>query len=646
MVTKTLSEGLSEYESWKENIHSLIEDIQNWLEEKNLFNEDSWSTIARCLDKIESDHITIAFVGEFSRGKTELINALFFAETGRRLLPSDAGRTTMCPTEITHDSERDEAYIRLLPIETRLDSKTLSEYRHEPDSWTEIMLDTSDTQSLEESFKELANTHHVKTEEAEKYGLLNELLTNPDGHHPKYIDIPKWRHAIISYPNKLLKQGLTIIDTPGLNAIGSEPELTLNMLPSAQSTIFVLGADTGVSQSDLTIWQKHLNGHIKSKRGRLTVVLNKIDTLWDDLRSDEEIDDTIKSQILSTARTLGIPLKKIFPVSAQKGLIGRVRKDDALYQRSGIIDFEDHLNHEVSQSKQMIIRQDISDELEQMLLHARQILQQRLKQDEEQLEELANIHQQSDSAIGNLLEKTQLEQEQYRQNTQSLLEYEEKLDNKSKELLLTINLDGFNQVIQQAGDEIEKSWTSKGISKAVELLVSTLKSRMEDVQKQIDDNSQIIRGIYRHFEQNHGIGVIQPKVYSLVQVADMHDNILSEAEAFAKGYRITFVGQSRIVKSFLNSLAFKAREMLENIEKDMQHWLSSSLQPLAFQIEDHKEILNRQIHDLKMANHSREKLDEKLAVMASGIESHNHDIQSVSHLIDRINRAVYDHALH
>ena len=85
MVTKTLSEGLSEYESWKEKIRSLIEEVRSWLEEKQLFSEESGNIIARCLDKIASDHITIAFVGEFSRGKTELINALFFAETGRRL---------------------------------------------------------------------------------------------------------------------------------------------------------------------------------------------------------------------------------------------------------------------------------------------------------------------------------------------------------------------------------------------------------------------------------------------------------------------------------------------------------------------------------------------------------------------------------
>ena len=41
------------------------------------------------------------------------------------------------------------------------------------------------------------------------------------------VEVPAWRHALINYPHPLLKQGLVVLDTPGLNAIGAEPELTL-----------------------------------------------------------------------------------------------------------------------------------------------------------------------------------------------------------------------------------------------------------------------------------------------------------------------------------------------------------------------------------------------------------------------------------
>ena len=72
------------------------------------------------------------------------------------------------------------------------------------------------------------------------------------------VEVPRWRHAMINFPHPLLKQGLVILDTPGLNAIGTEPELTLSLLPSAHAVLFLLAADTGVTKSDIEIWRQYI----------------------------------------------------------------------------------------------------------------------------------------------------------------------------------------------------------------------------------------------------------------------------------------------------------------------------------------------------------------------------------------------------
>ena len=76
-----------------------------------------------------------------------------------------------------------------------------------------------------------------------------------------------------------------MLDTPGLNAIGAEPELTLSLLPSAHATVFILGADTGVTKSDLAIWRDHLGAQAPTR----FVVLNKIDALVDPLATLEQV---------------------------------------------------------------------------------------------------------------------------------------------------------------------------------------------------------------------------------------------------------------------------------------------------------------------------------------------------------------------
>ena len=54
---------------------------------------------------MRTSKVMVAFVAEFSRGKSELINAIFFAGYGRRIMPASAGRTTMCPTELGYDAD-------------------------------------------------------------------------------------------------------------------------------------------------------------------------------------------------------------------------------------------------------------------------------------------------------------------------------------------------------------------------------------------------------------------------------------------------------------------------------------------------------------------------------------------------------------
>ncbi|MBL6985655.1 MAG: dynamin family protein, partial [Methylobacter sp.] len=282
MRNMEFKEQMHEYSQWRAKLVQAIEMYHQWRGRYGMNDPHSTDTILNILNGLQADRITLAFVAEFSRGKTELINSLFFAETGVRLLPSSPGRTTMSPTELFHD-EKGGNYIRLLNIESRLEDISLVEFKKNPDRWTQIDLDCTSPTQMQEAFKELVATKQVDREVADKLGLWNEREAAEQGIiNPEKVEIPCWRHALISFPHPLLKEGLSILDTPGLNALGTEPELTLNMLPSAQAIIFVLAADTGVTKSDLEMWRNHVCHNRGGSKQGLAVVMNKIDVMWDD----------------------------------------------------------------------------------------------------------------------------------------------------------------------------------------------------------------------------------------------------------------------------------------------------------------------------------------------------------------------------
>lgn len=98
-----LASSVEEYGAWRDSLAAAIAQLRQWLADAQMLDSDAARRVDVAIERLAEDKLVIAFVAEFSRGKSELINAIFFAEYGKRILPSSAGRTTMCPTELLYD---------------------------------------------------------------------------------------------------------------------------------------------------------------------------------------------------------------------------------------------------------------------------------------------------------------------------------------------------------------------------------------------------------------------------------------------------------------------------------------------------------------------------------------------------------------
>src|SRR5437868_11586629 len=150
----TLAHQFEQYGAWRTGVLQSLADFQAWLQQHDLNDSQTDERVQRIQGILRSDRLKVAFLAEFSRGKSELINAIFFADYGRRILPSSAGRTTMCPTELRYD-EHEPPCIRLLPIETRLHDASTADFLEVDSHWHTVPLDPSSPDGM------LAAFHHV-----------------------------------------------------------------------------------------------------------------------------------------------------------------------------------------------------------------------------------------------------------------------------------------------------------------------------------------------------------------------------------------------------------------------------------------------------------------------------------------------------
>src|SRR5690606_19033587 len=243
---------------------------------------------------------------------------------------------------------------------------------------------------LSKALASVRETIDVDTERATLLGMYDPdddaspVRPGTDG----LIEVPRWRHAIVNYPHPLLELGLVIVDTPGLNAIGAEPELTLKLIPGSDAVLFVLAADAGVTRTDIDVWREHISASHKSGR---FVVLNKIDGLWDGLKDEVQIQLEIARQVSSVAHTLDLPNDRIYPVSAQKALVARVNRDPLLLKRSRMSDLEYALGRELVPQQREIAREHVGREFDALHVQVAATLGARRRNAVEQLFELGGL---------------------------------------------------------------------------------------------------------------------------------------------------------------------------------------------------------------------------------------------------------------
>lgn len=584
------------------------------------------------LDALDSDHITIGFAAEFSRGKTELINAIFFANYKRRLLPSAAGRTTMCPTELFYDAKAEKPYIRMLPIETRLEDTSISEYKQEANNWINVDLDVDSPDHMAESFLEVVKTKNVPVEAAIQLGLYSKEELEACETPPESIEIPMWRHVMISFPHPLLKQGLIILDTPGLNAMGSEPELTLDMLPNAQAVVFVLAADTGATKTDMEIWKQHAAGIREQNESALVVVLNKIDTLWDELKDEATINANIREQCEKTAQVLSMEPENIYPVSAQKGLLARVKGDDELLEKSGLLALEKMLSEDVLPAKQHLVRDNIVSRIGSMVDSTKGLLNQRHGEVEKQLEELRSLSGKSADVLMETMQKLRTEQGIYQKDVENFQTSRHVLKRQLISLIEALGLDSFDNMIAKTRSDMVDSWTTLGLKRGMQAFFEGARDTMIQVNYQAEKSNGIVQTIYDRFRDEHGFADLNPTLFATARYSRELDQLYKKADEFRNSTFTTMSEQSFVVKKFFVSMVSHARNIFFRANQDAEEWAGGAMRPLAVRIKDRKQQLEKRLANLQKIKNSREKLSENIAEL----ESQGNDLKAQLDTIEGI----------
>src|SRR5690554_2875739 len=636
----TLSQQVEAYHNWKKELIRQIGRYRLWLQDNDLFSEDVSTRIRNGLELLIEDELTIAFVGEYSRGKTELINALFFSGYGQRMLPSQAGRTTMCPTELFYDRSANQNYLLLLPIETRTGDLSLQQLRKQPQRWERHELDDNDPDVMREALAEVARVKSVTPQQARQLGFDEDMLEQ-DRSNPGNVLVPAWRNAQISIRHPLFERGLRILDTPGLNALGSEPELTISMLPRAHAIIFVLSADTGVTASDMTIWKEYIDTEHADHRAGRFAVLNKIDVLWDDLQGEKHTHDAIERVRGYTADHLGIRQQDVIPLSAKQGLVARVRKDSDLFARSNIGNLEQLIIQRILMHKEQLITQSLINDLLGMLQNSQAAMQNRLDSLDEEFKACSGVTMDK-AALARLADRSQKDYDFYYKKLITLRSSRRLMASQGDMLKKLVDEDRFEAHAEKIRKSMTKSWTTAGMNNAMEQFFELLEGDFSNLLSEGRLAEKMVGAIYRRYNEDTRARHLEPIPLRAGRHVIAVRELRKKARRFRANPKNLLTEQSVLVQRFFNVMVSEARTLHTRVRQDVERWPSEALLPIMQYSMEQKQLLEHQIRRLRdMVRNDRDSRveRERLANSISDLrrqlelrsEEHTSELQSRPH---------------
>lgn len=270
--------------------------------------------------RLENDNFKVLIIGEFKNGKSTFINALL----GDKILPAYSTPCTAVINEVKYgDNKRAVLYFKN-PIPERISEDILPEMK----------------QYIKKYEGKKIPPVSINVSQLVNYVAIPNKYT--DDQAAAISELP-YSKVVLEYPVDICRDGLEIIDSPGLNENGTRTKVTEEYLDRADAIIYVFRCPKigGINEMDYIKHKIQTRGYKD-----IFFICNAINQV--DKDEQQELVDFAHNK-LDPETSFGA--KGVFFVDAKGALDAKILKDMGKYSMTGMKEFEDNLSEYLRNNK-------------------------------------------------------------------------------------------------------------------------------------------------------------------------------------------------------------------------------------------------------------------------------------------------------
>jgi hypothetical protein len=349
-------------------------------------------------------------------------------------------------------------------------------------------------------------------------------------------------------------------------------------------------------------------------------VLNKIDGLWDGLKTAYEIDIEVQRQIGVVSHRLDLPSDRIFAVSAQKGLVAKVMRDERLLAASRLPVLENALVELLVPAKQKIVRAQTLALLERIGEEVRQTLATRERSLIEQLYEMRALQGKNQSSVERMLLRAQVESAEFEKVARKVVATRFVLNKLAEQALSQLKREALRTQAIETREQMRKAWMPTKFPAIIGEYFDALREHLLQTNERIAEMEKMVAGVQSNFAQELGWSLAPPMSFSI----DSYLNELDRMQEVAKVQFGTFVvltrGKWGLIERFLETVVAKSRDLFVAAERDVEAWVGSLLPPIETQVHEQRAQLIKRAEAVQKIRDAQESLEGRIEELEAALE--------------------------